>query len=140
MKLDKNLLNFLYRHPVVRYIVVGGSTFVIDFSLLFFLHGKLNVHLAIAASISYWVSITYNFSLNRSWTFSARDKTNLHKHLMAYLILLTFNYLFTIIFISLASHFMNYLVAKTVSVIIQTAWTYFIYKNYVFTDKAKEEL
>jgi putative flippase GtrA len=130
---------YLYNHHFVRYLVVGGSTFVIDFGLLFTLHGKGHVNLAIATSLAYWISIAYNFSLNRHWTFSQRDKSDLRRHLSTYLVLLGFNYLFTVIFVSLASHSLNYLVAKAIAVAIQMTWTYFGYKNYIFTSKPQTE-
>jgi len=123
----------MYKHHFIRYLFVGGTSFTIDFSLLFVLHGKAHIHLAIATSIAYWLSIAYNFLLNRSWTFSARDKTDLRRHLTSYLVLLGFNYLFTVIFVDIASHQINYLIAKALSVAISMSWTYFAYKHYIFT-------
>ena len=52
----------LYNHHFVRYVFVGGTTFIIDLGLLVLLHGFLHVNLAIATSIAYWVAIAYNFS------------------------------------------------------------------------------
>jgi putative flippase GtrA len=111
---------------------VGGSTFVIDFSLLFLLHAKADMTLGVATSIAYWASITYNFLLNRWWTFDAREKKNLHKHLLLYAVLLSCNYVFTLIFVDICSHTINYLLAKAMAVAIQMSWTYFIYKNAIF--------
>jgi len=139
MKKASALVLYLYRHHFVRYLVVGGSTFAIDFGLLFALHGKAHVNLAIATSLAYWISIAYNFALNRHWTFSQRDKSDLRRHLSTYLVLLAFNYLFTVIFVSLVSHSLNYLVAKAIAVAIQMTWTYFAYKNYIFTSKPQPE-
>ena len=123
---------FLYRHSFVRYVFVGGSTFIIDLGLLVVLHEHLNLPLAVATTISYWTAIAYNFTLNRSWTFSATDKKNLSKHLIFYLALLGFNYLFTVIFVSVASHHINYALAKVIAVAIQIPWTYYLYKTKVF--------
>ncbi len=138
MKKTSALVIYLYNHHFVRYLFVGGSTFVIDFGLLFALHGKAHVNLAIATSLAYWISIAYNFSLNRHWTFSQRDKSDLRRHLSTYLVLLGFNYLFTVIFIDLVSHHINYLAAKAIAVLISMSWTYFVYKNYIFTGKQPE--
>ena len=122
----------VYEHSFVRYVVIGGSTFSIDFFLLVFLHGILNVNLIIAATISYWTSIAFNFTANRFWTFGATD-TNIIKHMAAYGTLLGFNYLFTIGFISVATHYgLKYTVAKVLAVAIQILWTYVIYKKVVF--------
>jgi putative flippase GtrA len=123
---------YLYNHHFVRYLFVGGSTFVIDLGLLIFLKEKLHLRLVVATSISYWTSITYNFCLNRWWTFSASENTSLKRHLVSYALLLGFNYVFTVVFVSTFSHFMNYSLAKVISVAIQMTWTYYIYKKYIF--------
>jgi putative flippase GtrA len=128
-----DLINYLYNHRLMRYLFVGGTTFIIDFGLLVLLHGKLNIPIAIATSISFWVAVTYNFFLNRSWTFSSGENKKLHKHLAAYGILLAFNYLFTVLFVSFFSKHIPYTVAKALSVILQTSWTYQIYKRVIFT-------
>ncbi len=133
---SKQFIQYLYAHSLVRYIFVGGSSFVIDFGLLVLLHGHFAINLAVATTISYWVAIVYNFTLNRQWTFSAKDKTDLQKHLAFYLILLGFNYVFTLVFISLASHHIHYTLAKILAVAIQTTWTYYVYKTRVFVSSA----
>jgi putative flippase GtrA len=128
-------LQYLYKHHFIRYLFVGGTTFMIDFALLYLLHSKAHIELAIATSSGYWISIVYNFFLNRTWTFSAVEKTNLRKNLSTYLVLLGCNYIFTVVFISILSHSINYLLAKVLAVAIQMTWTYYIYKNYVFVKK-----
>lgn len=128
----KALTLYLYQHHLVRYILVGGTTFVIDFGLLVLLHGKEGVWLPIATGIAYCVSIVYNFCLNRWWTFSASENNSLQKHVVPYVILLGFNLLFTVVFVSVLSHLINYAVAKIIAVAIQTSWTYFCYKHFVF--------
>lgn len=127
---------YFYRHHFVRYLFVGGTTFVIDFGILYTLHSFLDVKIAAATSIAYWVSITYNFLLNRYWTFDAAEKQSLQKNMTLYFMLLIFNYFFVLLFVSIASHHINYLLAKAISVILQITWTYYLYKNYIF---AKEK-
>jgi len=124
---------YLYRHHFVRYLLVGGTTFIIDFGLLIGLHSGLNVGIAAATSVAYWVSIIYNFVLNRYWTFDSREKESLQRHITAYLLLLIVNYFFVVIFVSYASDHINYLIAKAIAVIIQMIWTYPVYKNVIFT-------
>jgi putative flippase GtrA len=128
----KRLTLYLYRHHLVRYLFVGGTTFAIDLGLLVLLHGKIEMWLPLATAISYSVSIVYNFCLNRWWTFSAAEKKTLGKHIVPYLTLLGCNLVFTVVSVSLLSHAMNYAVAKVISVSIQTTWTYFCYKHFVF--------
>lgn len=110
---------------------------MIDFSLLFLLHGKAKINIAIATSLAYWTSIVYNFTLNRYWTFNAWEKESLKRHIVTYLALLVFNYTFAVTFITLASHHVNYLLAKILAVAIQMLWTYPIYKKMVFVTQSK---
>ncbi|HSX32124.1 MAG TPA: GtrA family protein [Candidatus Saccharimonadales bacterium] len=132
MEKVKQVGGFLYRHSFVRYVLIGGTTFAIDFFLLVLLHGVLNVNVIVAATISYWTSIAFNFVANRFWTFGATE-THIAKHAASYGMLLGFNYLFTIGFIAGATHLgMHYTIAKVISVAIQMAWTYLAYKKLIF--------
>lgn len=128
----KNLTLYLYRHPLMRYIFVGGTSFVLDIGLLILLYQFLDLNLALATSIAYWVSIGYNFTLNRRWTFSVAEIESLQRHIAAYLMLLAFNYLFTVIVVSTLGQVIYFGLAKAVAVGIQTIWTYKIYKDYIF--------
>ncbi len=129
------LLLYLYRHHFVRYLFVGGTTFVLDFGILVLLHGKLSIGIAAATSVAYWLSIIYNFVLNRYWTFDAREKESLQRHITTYFFLLIINYMFAVTFVSYASDHINYIIAKAIAVIIQMIWTYPVYKRYIFIEK-----
>jgi putative flippase GtrA len=116
----------------VRYVIVGGTTFALDFFLLVFLHGALGVDLLIAATISYWSSIGFNFWVNRIWTFGATD-SGVAKHLTFYLTLLACNYGFSIAFIAAGTSLgMHFTIAKILATGFQTIWTYIAYKRFIF--------
>ena len=135
MQKFKNLTIYLYNHRFVRYLFVGGTTFVIDLGTLVLLHGKLKVNIAFATSVAYWLSVVFNFTLTRWWTFSSSENNSLKKHLLFYSMLLAVNYLFTVASVSLASQHINYALAKVLAVAIQVSWTYPLYKNYVFGNR-----
>lgn len=133
----KTLTLYFYRHHFVRYLFVGGSTFVLDFGLLYTLHVYLDVKIAAATSVAYWVSMSYNFLLNRYWTFDAHEKEELSRHITTYFMLVIFNYFFALLFVSLMSHHINFVIAKAIAVGLQMIWTYYLYKNYIFVSKEK---
>jgi putative flippase GtrA len=139
MKQIRTVAISLYKHHFVRYLIVGGSTFVIDFSILFSLHSEAKLNLALSTSISYWISVLYNFSLTRYWTFDARQKESLKRHITAYLAVLIFNFLFTLAVVTGLDHHINYVIAKALAVIISIPWTYTIYKKYVFIQGEPQE-
>ena len=125
-------VRFLYEHPFVRYLFVGGSTFVVDEGLLILLHGKGKLGIPLSTTIAYIAAFVYNFSLNYRWTFSSTTTRSLRKHIVPYGILFAFNLVTGVLLVSALSHVMNYAVAKVLVVILQTGWNYFIYKNYIF--------
>ncbi len=124
---------------VVKYLITGGTTFSIDFIVLVLLHGVLDVNLVLAATVSYWLSIIFNFTVNRLWTFNAKEKSDLAKHAILYSAILGFNYAFTVLFIVFATHVVKlpYTVAKVFAVALQITWTYPIYKRFIFVSTAK---
>lgn len=127
------LHSFFFQHQFIRYLFIGGSTFVIDLGLLVILHDVLHINVLISASLSYWSSILFNFTMNRLWTFNKKGKDGIEEHILLYALLLGFNYLFTIGFIWVATHAgMHYTLAKVLAVGIQIAWTYIVYKK-IFT-------
>lgn len=132
MERIKHTTIFLYRHHFVRYLLVGGTTFILDFAILITLHGVMKFGIAGSTSVAYWLSIIYNFVLNRYWTFDAREKESLQRHITTYFLLLIVNYLFVVTFVSFASDHISYIIAKAIAVIIQMIWTYPVYKKVIF--------
>ena len=138
MKTLNGFLGTLYRHPFVRYLAVGGTTFVLDFGILFGLHSGLDLNLAGSTSVAYWISILFNFAVTRYWTFSVHEKEGLKRHITAYMVVLVVNYLFTVMLVSIAGEHINFVIAKAIAVLIQMAWTFPIYKYLIFTADEKE--
>jgi len=119
------------RENFVKYVCVGGSTFLIDLGLLVVLHEVCHVPVVIAATISYWTSIVYNFAMNRYWTFETTR--SLKHHAMAYGLLLLTNYIVTIAIIwALGLVGVTYTLAKILAVGISMSWTYVVYKKVIF--------
>src|SRR4051812_23892543 len=129
LKQSSRLFWFFYRHSFIRYLVVGTTTFCIDLGLLILLHGHLKVNLTVATTISYWVSVTYNFLLNRQWVFNAKQAKSLHEHAVLYGCLLAINYIYTVIAMNILTKHISYEFAKMVVIVVAIAWTYPIYKR-----------
>lgn len=127
MKISK-----LLQKSSIKYLLVGGFSFAIDAGLLFILHEPLGLSVAIATSIAFWIGVIFNFTLTRYWTFSSREKSQLKKHIILYILLLGFNYLATVLLMLLLSNIMHVVVAKTIIVALQTIWNFPIYKYVIF--------
>ena len=66
----KKLIN-----QILKFGVVGGIAFVIDYGILFLLAKVIGLNELISAAISFIVSLTFNYFLSTKWVFEAKKQT-----------------------------------------------------------------
>ena len=57
---------------IIRFLLVGGLTFVVYYTSLYLLHTGIGMRYPLAVAISYSLAVTLHFFTNRSFTFSVR--------------------------------------------------------------------
>lgn len=68
--MQKNLIQFF------KYILIGGSAFLIDYSLLWILTEKFNFFYLISSAISFICGLIFNYILSIKWIFDKRKLRN----------------------------------------------------------------
>ncbi|MCM8594253.1 GtrA family protein [Accumulibacter sp.] len=63
-------------HQFVRYVMVGGLAFVVDFTSLFVLTSGVGLHYLVSASIAFMLGLLTNYLLCVAWIFSFRAIRN----------------------------------------------------------------
>ena len=66
----KKLIN-----QILKFGVVGGIAFVIDYGILFLLAKVIGLNELISAAISFIISLTFNYFLSTKWVFEAKSQT-----------------------------------------------------------------
>ena len=66
----KKLIN-----QILKFGVVGGIAFVIDYGILFLLEKVIRLNELISAAISFIISLTFNYFLSTKWVFEAKKQT-----------------------------------------------------------------
>lgn len=66
----KKLIN-----QILKFGVVGGIAFAIDYGILFLLAKVIGLNELISAAISFIVSLTFNYFLSTKWVFDAKKQT-----------------------------------------------------------------
>lgn len=137
MEQIRHLAKKTYEHRFMRYVLVGGTTFALDIGLFSLLHSLLGWDILLANTVSYWTAIAFNFTVNRTWTFTAKQ-TALRRNLYLYTGLLVCNFAFSSVFLMIVTSMgLNPQVAKIIATCLQTLWTYIAYVKVVFRNPEK---
>jgi len=133
------MLNHLKRHAerrVVRYIVVGGSAYVFEMASLIAMDRFTNLSSVQLVAVSFWIGLLYAFTAQKLVTFKdkSRDLRVLRNQTGLYILLVGWNYLFTLGVTRLLSDILPVLFIRTLVILIITVWNYQIYK-YIFKNE-----
>lgn len=124
---------------LIKFLIVGVLSFAIDLGLLVLLHEVFLVDLWIATPIAFLVSLVFNFFLQRSFTFSATNKS--YVSLIKYILLVIFNILATDVIVNLFDgHQFTYAGGKVVATISTMTWNFFLYKYWIFPTKKQSSV
>lgn len=115
----------------IKYLVVGGSSAVIELVLFQLLSAVFAIPLAAANVTAVVVSTVFNFLVNRNVTF--KSTSNPLRSLVLYLILFVLNTTFSTVVISLlAAQGVYPLVAKVCTMACIVLWNFVLYKKVIF--------
>lgn len=126
--------------PSIRFLIVGGFTFVVDYGSFFILFTALNEALYVANSISFTLGLITSFSLNRAWTFSNNNFAKRVSHQFgSYLVLALTNLLMSNVFVGLLRHIgVNPRIGKIITIAVISIWNFFMYKKFIFTPEKSD--
>ena len=118
----------------MKFLLVGGLSFAIDFGLLVLLHEAFGVLLWIATPIAFITSLIFNFAAQRTFTFAATNKVGAGAGKYAALVI--FNvFASALIVTGFESLGLGYAAGKITATVLMTAWNFLLYKYWVFPNK-----
>ena len=128
MKIFKNkLLN-----QILKFGLVGGTAFVIDYVLLCFCTEFLHMHYLISSIISFTVSVIFNYILSIKWIFDVKKKQDV-KDFVIFIILsvigLGINSL--IMYVMVEKFGVYYMLSKIVSTAVVMVYNFITRKIFV---------
>lgn len=133
LQVVKTLVTRAYKNTVFRYLAVGGTSFLVDFGLLYVFHELIGIRLWISTGIAFLASFFFNFTFQKIFSFTSKAHSGWS--LLKYITLVLFNTLATIGIVAILYTYIGWELAKVISTILTTVWNYLAYRFLVFSDK-----
>lgn len=138
-------MNFLQKHLsdyflIGRYIISGASGVVINIIAIFILTDIFELWYLASAVITFFIHLTYTFTLHKYWTFKDRDTTRIQEQGTWYTIValvgLGLNTL--ILYVLVELFVMWYLIAQVIALGIVSVSSFVLNKTITFKDSVHE--
>ncbi|MBR3161661.1 MAG: GtrA family protein [Bacilli bacterium] len=105
---------------LLKFGIVGGIAFLIDFFVLYFCTDILNIHYLISSIISFTVSVIFNYILSVKWVFNVNNDNSKKKNFIVFIVLSIIGLLINelIMYIMVDKFKIYYMLSKIVSTIV----------------------
>jgi putative flippase GtrA len=134
------LLRLFKKHTGIRYLFVGGTSYVFELSALLLTY-HLTGSKAWAAAVAFLVGFCIAFVLQKLVAFQefSKEMKALSRQWGLYILLNAWNYAFTVAFVSVfpAKHLV---LSRTVALVMMSAWNYVIYRKIIFRKRVKDPI
>ena len=124
----KKLLN-----QILKFGVVGGLAFIIDYGILIFLTEVFHMNYLISRTISFIVSVIFNYIMSIFWVFDVDENKNRTTVFSVFIILsvigLLLNDLFMWVFVDGMS--IHYLIAKIIATLLVMIYNFITRKLFL---------
>jgi putative flippase GtrA len=126
-------LKKLLSKPLHRYIIIGGSVYVLEL-LTIFIAQYFGASALFAVGLSFWLGLVVSFGLQKLVTF--QDSRMHHKilipQIVAFSLLVLFNFGFTLLVTKLLSPPLPAVLTRTIALGVTTIWNFYLYKTRIF--------
>jgi putative flippase GtrA len=131
-------LRQLQSTPGGRYLIIGGSVYLLELVVIVTAQ-RLGITAVVAVGLSFWIGLVVSFGLQKIITFG--DKRLHHRVLLpqiiAFSLLVLFNFGFTIFVVKLLSSVLPAVVTRTLALAITTLWNFYLYRTRIFKTEDK---
>jgi putative flippase GtrA len=141
MKIWIDLIKFFTKHTAIRFIISGGTSAVVDLTLLYIFNVTWGIHYLLAAILAFLCAFFVSFTLHKFWTFKSHEvktRKQVVLYFAASLFGLFLNTLFMYIFVDY--FLMHVIVAQILTGGIVAFSSFFISRRYVFKRAALVQL
>ena len=121
----------VFLERILKFVVVGGTAFCIDFGTTYLFKEKVKINKYVANTLAFVISASYNFVLNRWWTWGMQDN-QVAVQALKFAGVMTTGLIITSLLIYIFSDRMkfNFYISKLIGVSVAMVWN-FTMNNFV---------
>ena len=127
-------IDWIYRHPVFRYLVSGGTGAVVIFILLSLMVEVFDFAPLVATTISFVIGSLVNYTLQYYWTFQAEGPHRVMLTRYALVTLVTMSLNTGLFWVFTEKLDMHYLLAQALSIGLIIGVNFAINKHFTFAE------
>lgn len=118
---------------IIRFSIVGGIATLIDFAVLYILKEFLGFHPILANTLSFTVSVIYNYIASIHWVFDVDKEKNKKKQFALFVIFSIIGLLINnaIMWICIVKYRIHYLIGKVLATIIVMIFNFVTRKKFL---------
>jgi len=118
----------------LRYAIVGGIAFIVDFTFLYLFTNNLRIYYLVSAAMSFVLGLIVSYFLSKTWVFNKASFSNKFVEFGVFALIgivgLFINEVFLWVFTDKAN--IHYLISKILATIIVFLWNFFVRKFTLF--------
>ncbi|MBL4932611.1 GtrA family protein [Clostridium paridis] len=114
-----------------KYLLVGGSTALLELLLYTFFRKIIYLDLSISNIAAVFIATVFNFIINRGWAF--KNSSNIYRSIVLYIILFIANTTFsTNAIVFMVRLGVLDIIAKFITMCMITLWNFILYRKVIF--------
>ena len=120
-------------NKIIRFSVVGGIATIIDFAFLYIFKEFLNINIIIANTLSFIISVTYNYIASITWVFNVNKNKNKNVQFILFIVLSVVGLIINNIILYVLTDKLNiyYLISKVIATIIVMIFNFVTRKKFL---------
>ena len=120
------------REKFIKYIIVGFSSFIIEYGLFVILFKVIEINELVANTLAISAAFLFNFLMNRLWSFKSREKIG--KQFVLYSLLFVFNMMISNLFIWASGIYLGIspVISKVLIMGLIVTWNFVIYRKIIY--------
>ena len=120
-------------NKIIKFSIVGGIATIIDFAFLYIFKEFLNIDVIIANTLSFIISVTYNYIASITWVFDTNKNKNKKVQFVLFVIFSIVGLIINNIILYILTDKLNiyYLISKVVATLIVMIFNFITRKKFL---------